>query len=58
MTNHTELPHQTLDSYKVAREICMRVYAAKISNAQLRDQAESGLLQPRPKPAADPIPAR
>ena len=40
MMNHTELPHQRLDSYKVAREICMRVYAAKISNAQLRDQAE------------------
>jgi four helix bundle protein len=38
--NNTELPHQRLDSYKVAREICMRVYATKISNAQLRDQAE------------------
>jgi hypothetical protein len=33
-------PHQKLDSYKVAREICLRVYAAKISNAKLRDQAE------------------
>ena len=40
MTDLTQLPHQRLDAYKVAREICMRVYAAKISNAQLRDQAE------------------
>jgi four helix bundle protein len=40
MNEATVLPHQKLDSYKVAREICLRVYAAKISNAKLRDQAE------------------
>jgi len=40
MTDLTDFPHRRLDAYKVAREICVRVYAAKISNAQLRDQAE------------------
>jgi four helix bundle protein len=40
MNNATVFPHQKLDSYQVAREICLRVYAAKISNAKLRDQAE------------------
>ena len=40
MTDHIELPHQRLDAYKVAREICTRIYAAKIANTQLRDQAE------------------
>ena len=40
MTELTDFPHRRLDACKVAREICVRVYAAKISNAQLRDQAE------------------
>ncbi len=40
MTDQTDFPHRRLDAYKVAREICTRVYAAKIGNTQLRDQAE------------------
>src|SRR5262245_29847697 len=47
MNQHTLFPHQKLDVYKVAREICLRVYAAEISHAKLRDQAEraaSGML--------------
>jgi four helix bundle protein len=33
-------PHQRLDIYKVAREICLRVHAAEIAHTKLRDQAE------------------
>ena len=40
MKEATVFPHQKLDVYKIAREICVRVYAAKISNTELRDQAE------------------
>jgi hypothetical protein len=33
------LPFQTLDAYIVAKEIARIVHAAKISDAELRDQA-------------------
>jgi four helix bundle protein len=37
--NNEQLPFQTLDAYKVARELAKRVHESKIRDAELRDQA-------------------
>ena len=39
MDNLERFKFQQLDAYKVAREIAVRVHEAKISDAELRDQA-------------------
>jgi four helix bundle protein len=39
MTNDQRLPFQRLDAYLVAKELAQRVHEAKISDAELRDQA-------------------
>ena len=36
----TPFPHQKLDAYRLSREMTELVFAAKIRNAELRDQAE------------------
>ena len=33
-------PHQKLDAYRVAKQLCEAIVAAKIAHAVLRDQAE------------------
>ena len=40
MDNHALFPHQRTDIYMASFELCRRVRAAKISHAELRDQAE------------------
>ena len=39
MNNEMLFPFQTLDAYRVARELARRVHAAKIRDRELRDQA-------------------
>jgi four helix bundle protein len=39
MTNDQQLPFQRLDVYITAKELARRVHEAKISDAELRDQA-------------------
>src|SRR5690349_5323094 len=39
MNHHHLFPFQTLDAYRVAREIARRVHEAKIRDRELRDQA-------------------
>ena len=39
MNNEKLFPFQTLDAYRVARELARRVHAAKIRDRELRDQA-------------------
>jgi four helix bundle protein len=39
LVNEHLLPHQKLDVYRVARELALRVHAAKIRDRELRDQA-------------------
>ena len=39
MTNDQRLPFQRLDAYLVAKELAKRVHEAKISDAELQDQA-------------------
>ncbi len=39
MKTDTHLPFQKLDAYRVARELASRVHAARIRDAELRDQA-------------------
>ena len=39
MTNDMRLPFQKLDVYVTAKEIARRVHAARIRDAELRDQA-------------------
>ncbi len=34
-----QMPFQNLDSYKAARELARRIHAARIRDAELRDQA-------------------
>jgi four helix bundle protein len=39
MNNEKLFPFQTLDAYRVARELARRVHVAKIRDRELRDQA-------------------
>jgi four helix bundle protein len=39
MNNEMLFPFQTLDAYRVARELARRVHASKIRDRELRDQA-------------------
>ena len=36
---HTQLPHQRLIAFQVAKDLLLAVIAAKISDAEIRDQA-------------------
>src|SRR5260370_33531793 len=40
MDDHVLFPHQRTDIYNASFELCRRVRAARISHAELRDQAE------------------
>ena len=40
MNEHALLPHQTTHIYNVTMKLCVHVREAKISHAELRDQAE------------------
>ncbi len=37
-------PHQTMNIYTAAKELCARVRGAKIAHAELRDQAERAAI--------------